>query len=133
MRERKTFTLVEVMIVVVIISILAAIAIPNLLRQRITANETGAQATLKTISSACETYAATNSGDYPAVIADLVNGIPSYINEDYTFSSRYGYIFNCPQFEKNGYTCTAAPVTCNSTGTKTFTITTGGVFTNTGC
>lgn len=133
MRKRKTFTLVEVMIVVVIISILAAIAIPNLLRQRVTANEVGAQATLKTISSACETYAASNAGNYPTLIADLVNGIPSYINEDYTFNSRYGYGFNCTQLEQTGYTCTARPVTCNSTGSKTFTITTGGVFTNTGC
>ena len=51
LRQRHGFTLVEIMIVVAIISLLAAIAIPNLLRARHNANEAAAIAALRTIST----------------------------------------------------------------------------------
>ena len=52
------FTLVGLMISMSIIVLLAAISIPQVLRTRMTANESAARATLKTISTALETYAA---------------------------------------------------------------------------
>lgn len=53
---RKGFTLVEIMIVVSIIVLSAAIAIPNLMRARLNANGAAASTALKTLSTAAETY-----------------------------------------------------------------------------
>lgn len=126
---KRGFTLVEIMIVVAIIALLAAIAIPGLLRMRVNANETNAQATLRTISTAAEAYAAANSGNYPEDIGILVNATPKYLNEDYTLTTRQGYNVTCADSDWTaaGYSCSANPMS-NSTGTRTFNISTGGVF-----
>ena len=131
-RKVKGFTLVEVMIVVAIIALLAAIAIPNLLRARLTAGEANAQGTLRTISTACETYAASMQGVYPANEALLTGAAPPYLNRAYNGVTIQGYVI-AEVLAANGYTVTATPATCGSTGNTTYTIATGGVLTSVAC
>jgi len=127
---KRGFTLVEIMIVVAIIALLAAIAIPNLLRARVNANESNAQATLKTIATACESFASANSGNYPADYGALLSANPPYVNDNYTNGTKSGYDFVCTMNASTGYNCTATPAYMNTTGTKNFRITTVAVMTS---
>jgi len=127
-KTQKGFTLVEIMIVVAIIALLAAIAIPNLLRAKMTSNDALAKATLRAISTACESYGTSNNGNYPDNESALTTATPPYLNTAYcAYSPIAGYNYDCSGMSSSGYTVTATPVHLGSTGSTVETVTTGGV------
>jgi len=122
------FTLVEIMIVVAIIALLAAIAIPNLLRAKMTSNDALAKATLRAMSTAAESYGTSNNGLYPGNETSLTGATPPYLNKGYCSNSPIaGYNYDCSGMSTSLYTITAKPVTVGSSGSTTETITTGGI------
>jgi prepilin-type N-terminal cleavage/methylation domain-containing protein len=68
---QKGFTLIELMIVIAIIAILAAILIPNFLHARAESQTAACEGNEKQLATALEEYAVDNSGTYPASIAAL--------------------------------------------------------------
>jgi prepilin-type N-terminal cleavage/methylation domain-containing protein len=70
-KRSRGFSLIELLIVVAIILIIAAIAIPNLLRARMAANQASGLSNLRTITSASITYSSTYQNGYPPNLATL--------------------------------------------------------------
>ena len=124
--NQKAFTLVEVMIVVAIIALLAAIAIPNLIRAKVQANETVAQTSLKSIATALENYASIYN-IYPTSTSSLLGVTPPYLTTDYFTGLHFGYSYTA-NLASYTYLVTAIPSGSNQ-GTASFTITTGGLLT----
>jgi len=130
MNKKRGFTLVEIMIVVAIIALLAAIAIPSLLNARRTANDAAARSNIRTLATEEETWSA-GAGDGEYFVDVAAFKVASAGATKYCGVSSGGFTYACVT-AKTGYTVTA---TCNSekTGTKTWTATTGGMFTEVAC
>jgi prepilin-type N-terminal cleavage/methylation domain-containing protein len=70
-RRQRGFSLIELLIVVAIILIIAAIAIPNLLGARMSANEASGVGSMRTLNWACISYNTTYNIGYPATLSNL--------------------------------------------------------------
>src|SRR3989475_5102295 len=123
--KQKGFSLIELLIVVAIILIIAAIAIPNLLRAKIAANQASAVGSLRTLNTACIAYS-TSYNQFPSALSNLgpigSNGTASSTSADLIDSvlsagTKSGYTFHYTAGSLNqSYTITATPITAATTG-----------------
>ncbi len=131
-KEAKGFSLIELLIVVAIILVIAAIAIPNFLRSRVAANQSSAVASLHTLGIAEMTYASTYGAGYPfdfaylapptggagptSTAAGLIDSVlATGIKSGYTFTYSPGAIDSSGRV--NSFSFTANPIS-SSTGTQ---------------
>jgi len=148
-KKQKGFSLIELLIVVAIILIIAAIAIPNLLRSRMAANEASAVGSIRTINTAAISFNSLYGDGFPSTLAQVgTTGTAAvscanaeYLDSLLTTGTKSGYTFamvagqtkvatvpaGCTAGFSDGYVTTATPVTVGTTGQRAFCSDASGV------
>jgi type IV pilus assembly protein PilA len=130
--SKAVFSLIELLIVVAIILIIAAIAIPNLLRSRMAANEASAVGSIRTLNTSAVGYSSTYPAvGYPASLAAMAGANPCtalstnacLIDAVLAGGTKSGFTFKWTgdgSTPSVGYSVTATPVTVGSSGQRMF-------------
>jgi len=124
MKKNAGFTLIELMIVVAIIAIIAAIAIPNLLRSRMQSNESAAIGNLRTINGSEVAFHSANN-QYAITFADLTTATPPFLDGNWA-APKSGYNFTLGGAVTN-FAANADPVVVGTTGNRYFFVDASGV------
>ena len=118
------FTLVEIMVVVSILALIAAVSIPMMLRNQISANETTAIASCRTIVSACQSfYSYSMPRTYPETLVELGTAGPTgpaYIDVVLASGAKSGYNFTYNRISPVIFTLNVDPQAPGRTGVRFF-------------
>jgi type IV pilus assembly protein PilA len=132
MRKNRGFSLIELLIVVGIILVIAAIAIPNLMRARIAASESAAASQLRTLNTAQIAYFTQYPAQGCGTLAQLGGAAPctpalanacmidNSLATNYAGKGKSGYNFAIAIINAGRYVATATPITVGSTGVNSF-------------
>jgi type IV pilus assembly protein PilA len=129
--QERGFSLMELLIVVAVILAITAIAVPNLFRSKMAANEASAVGSLKAVNGSCVTYASTWNVGYPVALRYLGPGTPTsstgagMIDSLLAAGAKSGYTFAYVSGAPSGgqvrtYTLRANPTVPNKTGQRYF-------------
>jgi prepilin-type N-terminal cleavage/methylation domain-containing protein len=132
-RRQTGFTLIELLIAISIILIIAAMAIPNLLRARVAANEASAVSSCRLINTAEVTYSAFYQAGYSSTLAQLgpapsgpaTAAAADLLDATLASGQKSGYVFSYTPSgltagTYNAYSLQASPAVPNSTGIRYF-------------